>query len=66
MKSEKVNKSVPQVSIADPIKEVISATRNENVWPKTIDDAQLDMQSSDKVQRSVTFAYDYWLIEDAG
>ena len=37
-----------------------------NCWPKTIDDAQLDMQSSDKIQRSVTFAYDYWLIEDAG
>lgn len=37
-----------------------------NCWPKTIDDAQLDMQSSDKVQRSVSFAYDYWLIEDAG
>ena len=36
-----------------------------NAWPKTIDDSQLDMQSSDKVQRSVTFAYDYWLLEDA-
>lgn len=34
-----------------------------NCWPKTIDDAQLDMQSSDKVQRSVTFQYDYWLLD---
>lgn len=33
MKSEKVNKNVSQGEVSDPIKEVISATRNENVWP---------------------------------
>ena len=37
-----------------------------NAWPKTLDDAALDMSSSEKIQRSVTFAYDYWLLEDAG
>jgi hypothetical protein len=33
MKSEKVNKNVPQVEVADPIKSIIAGSKNENVWP---------------------------------